>query len=509
MARKISELRTVNKAANTSREYLLLSNIDSNSSTKIGLNDVLPTLQSGKATSAVTEGTSGTTPQDLFIGGGVGSSVANTDKSILIFKGIRVDDDNGALKVRTDKSTADATKQNVVVELNQSSIKLNVADNTTSKFLSEANGSNALNLGTANHVAGTLPVDHGGTGRTTLTDGALLVGNGTTGVDTVGTMALGALVVGAGSGTNPSVLTVGTNDKVLVADSTAPNGVKWGDPVIKTTSFGSELVTNGNDIKLGGGRIRGSANTSQGIALNTTSDYVFIGGGTTYYDTVLNIAGDLTLGANDGATAQKIQARTCSNGASPSFTLKGSDNSDSNNGGNIIIQGGTGQTNGAGGHTIIAGGTGLGTGDDGEVRLQTATSTILTIDKEGHSTFSDQVAFTDRKGVLAKGTTTVTQATSITTGVTINSFAGVITLHATAITNNTEQEFTVTNSVVGTDSIIIVSVQDATADAAGATLCATVNSIAGGSFKIRLTNPGTAATGTSNKIHFFVINVEA
>ena len=85
MARRISELRTVNKAANTSREYLLLSNIDSNSSTKIGLNDVLPTLQSGKTAGSVTQGTAGTTVQDLFVGGGVGSSVANTDKSILIF----------------------------------------------------------------------------------------------------------------------------------------------------------------------------------------------------------------------------------------------------------------------------------------------------------------------------------------------------------------------------------------------------------------------------------------
>ena len=91
MARRISELRTVNKAANTSREYLLLSNIDSNSSTKIGLNDVLPTLQSGKTAGSVTHGTAGTTVQDLFVGGGVCSSVANTDKSILIRRSMERD----------------------------------------------------------------------------------------------------------------------------------------------------------------------------------------------------------------------------------------------------------------------------------------------------------------------------------------------------------------------------------------------------------------------------------
>ena len=137
MATKISQLRTANKAGNTSREFVLLSNIDSNSSSKLALNDVLPTLQSGKVTGAVTEGTAGTTVQELFVGGGVGSSIANSDKSILIFKGINVDDDNGALKIRTDVSTSDPNKKNVVIQLSQSSIDLNVASNSNAKFLSE------------------------------------------------------------------------------------------------------------------------------------------------------------------------------------------------------------------------------------------------------------------------------------------------------------------------------------------------------------------------------------
>ena len=94
MARRVSELRTAAKAGNTSREYLLLSNIDSNSSTKIALNDVFPTLQSGKATGSVT-GATASTAIDLFVGGGVGSNTANTDKSILIFKGIEAEDTNG------------------------------------------------------------------------------------------------------------------------------------------------------------------------------------------------------------------------------------------------------------------------------------------------------------------------------------------------------------------------------------------------------------------------------
>ena len=152
MAKRISDLRTTNKAGNTSREYVLLSNIDSNTNTKIALNDVLPTLQSGKATGSLSVGTLSNDVYDLFVGGGVGSGTANTDKSILIFKGIATSNvltsgltGTRALQLRTDKATADGTKQNVVVNLNQSLLDLSEADNTTSEFLSESGGSNPFN----------------------------------------------------------------------------------------------------------------------------------------------------------------------------------------------------------------------------------------------------------------------------------------------------------------------------------------------------------------------------
>ena len=207
MATKVSQLRTANKASNTSREFVLLSNIDSNSSTKLALNDILPTLQSGKTASSVSAGTPGTTVQDIFVGGGVGSSIKNSDKSILIFKGLNVEDANGALKIRTDVGSSDANKKNIVISLTQSAIDLNVASNTNAKFLSETGGANALNLGTAAHVAGTLPVDHGGTGATTLADGCLIVGNGTSAVQSLSLLAKGSLVVGSSTGaaTDPEI----------------------------------------------------------------------------------------------------------------------------------------------------------------------------------------------------------------------------------------------------------------------------------------------------------------
>jgi len=110
-------------------------------------------------------------------------------------------------------------------------------------------------------------------------------------------------------------------------------------------------------------------------------------------------------------------------------------------------------------------------------------------------------------GIIHTNSGTVTQATNHTTGVTINATSGVITLAAVALAAATNAEFTVTNSTVQADSVILVSVQDEnTTD--NAQLTAAVHTIAGGSFKITIHNP--AATGststTASKIHFLVIN---
>ena len=88
MAKRITDLRTTTKTETTSRQYLLISDITSRESTKIALNDVFPALQSGKETGTVSAGATGSI-QDLFVGGGVGSTATNTNKSTLIFKGLK------------------------------------------------------------------------------------------------------------------------------------------------------------------------------------------------------------------------------------------------------------------------------------------------------------------------------------------------------------------------------------------------------------------------------------
>jgi len=69
-------------------------------------------------------------------------------------------------------------------------------------------------------------VARGGTGRATLTDGAFMLGDGTNAVEMLGPLSKGDLIAGDGT-TSPQLLTVGSDDQILVADSNEILGVKW------------------------------------------------------------------------------------------------------------------------------------------------------------------------------------------------------------------------------------------------------------------------------------------
>jgi hypothetical protein len=75
-------------------------------------------------------------------------------------------------------------------------------------------------------VSGTLPVGNGGTGQTSLTTGAILIGNSTSAVTMVTQTTKGQILIGDGSGP-PQMLGVGSNDLVLTAASGETTGVKW------------------------------------------------------------------------------------------------------------------------------------------------------------------------------------------------------------------------------------------------------------------------------------------
>jgi hypothetical protein len=101
-------------------------------------------------------------------------------------------------------------------------------------------------------------------------------------------------------------------------------------------------------------------------------------------------------------------------------------------------------------------------------------------------------------------TGTVTQLTSITTAVTLNTFNGVITTVSSTLAANAKTFFTVNNSNVTTTSRIIVSAQYD--EAATGIVVLGVSDIAAGTFKVVVSNGGNAALNNVVKVHFIIIN---
>ncbi len=75
-------------------------------------------------------------------------------------------------------------------------------------------------------------ITHDGAGTftgSTVTEGAVLLGSTSNTITDTGVLSKGTLIVGDGA-TAPTLLGVGTNNYILVADSAQGSGVKWADP---------------------------------------------------------------------------------------------------------------------------------------------------------------------------------------------------------------------------------------------------------------------------------------
>lgn len=105
------------------------------------------------------------------------------------------------------------------------------------------------------------------------------------------------------------------------------------------------------------------------------------------------------------------------------------------------------------------------------------------------------------------GQTAVTQATSITTGVTCNAMTGAITTVSQTVAAGAEAEFTVTNSEVSSTDVVVVAIKTHTSDG---DFIAAVTAVADGSFKIRLSNLHASTAGNNVIVlNFAVIKAEA
>lgn len=97
---------------------------------------------------------------------------------------------------------------------------------------------------------------------------------------------------------------------------------------------------------------------------------------------------------------------------------------------------------------------------------------------------------------------TVTQATDKSTGVTLNKVCGAITMNGAALNAGVEVSFTVTNSAVGANDVIVVN--HSSAGTAGSYLVG-VSAVAAGSFVITVTNASAGNLSEAIVLSFAVI----
>ena len=97
---------------------------------------------------------------------------------------------------------------------------------------------------------------------------------------------------------------------------------------------------------------------------------------------------------------------------------------------------------------------------------------------------------------------TVTQGTSKSTGVTLNTSSGQITMHNASLADAAEVTFTVTNSLIAATDVVVVN--HGSAGTAGAYVVQ-ANTIAAGSFKITVGNVSGGALAEAIVLNFVAL----
>lgn len=119
---------------------------------------------------------------------------------------------------------------------------------------------------------------------------------------------------------------------------------------------------------------------------------------------------------------------------------------------------------------------------------------------------ADKVLSSGDLGFTSDARGAVTQATSKSTGVTLNKQAGVITMNNASLDTATNVSFTLTNSKIGAYDTISVSIADS--GATPGAYQAWVTAVAAGSATITVRNITAGALGEAVKLNFGVIKAK-
>ena len=476
---KLTNLTTLAKTSVVNTDYLLVTNSTSQNSKKISVSTLFPAFA-----------TSGASSEDIWI--------SITNKNQLNFKGIK-SGDTGVLTVAT-------TDNNIVLTALEAGIDLSLCNNTTSGF--------SAGVDFTGVVTGENAVVNGGTGLATIAKGAILYANAADTIVATAAPTNGQILMGNATLGYPvlNTLTAGTGMTIAAGAGTITL-------TASLTTMAGELDMSTYNVNLntaaGASWISGAASQDEGLTVDVDGK-VFIGEAapTAFFESALNIKGSISFAAD---TPPTIKPKLRASSAGQKVTIEGGSASNST-GGDLDLKGGSST---AGNHNAgdlnLYGGDEAGSGTAGSIKnfvsngsgaeVQSLTVTGGVAAPNVTVNAGNLIITTADKGIIHTNSGTVTQATNHTTGVTMNTTSGVIQLAAVALAAATNAEFTVTNSTVQADSVILITMQDEnTVD--NAQLSCAIHTVAGGSFKVSIFN--AAATGatstTASKIHFLVIN---
>lgn len=309
------------------------------------------------------------------------------------------------------------------------------------------------------------------------------------GATTITSAAAAALAVGPNGATNPAL-------QVDASTGSAATGVKVtgaaaaGGVAVAVISSGTNESLTVDAKGSGTVTINGTATGAIALARATGVTGALTGTSTS--------ASALAIGAN-GATNPVLQVDA--NTASVATGIKLTGAAAAAGAALAVISSGTNENltiDAKGSGTVTINGT--ATGGITLTRAVTASSTIAGANSILSSHATGGVGYATGAGG------TVTQATSKSTGVTLNKVSGAITMHNAALADATNVKFTVTNSAVGAPDVVIVN--HGSAGTAGA-YQAWVSAVGAGSFEVSVRNVSGGSLGEAIVLNFAVIKAVA